>query len=205
MPQCIKQIYETGGVWAFYRSSLWFVGSQVLSTSSKYVLYKHFEERNNPNKLMGQRVKNGIIGGVLSSLITHPVDFFKVHAQMGHPISRIVRNIYMEGVTTMYRGYTKSFAKVLVSTSIFFPVYDMLLDSVRFTPFQASSLTGILGTVCMHPFDYIKVRHIYNLPLFQGFSPRPYFRGLGLHLARVVPHFAITMTVLQHLKDSKAC
>ncbi len=64
----INQMYKKGGIKIFYSASVSATLSQMLSTSSKYFLYRNLEasEYKFSNKFI-----NGTISGVLSSLITH--------------------------------------------------------------------------------------------------------------------------------------
>lgn len=44
--QTFKNIYHTGGLCAFYKASPPAIASQVFSTSSKFFLYRYFEDKN---------------------------------------------------------------------------------------------------------------------------------------------------------------
>ena len=67
---------------------------------------------------------------------------------------------------------------------------------------SASFMSAIISTTIMHPIDYLKTRHIYGLPLYSGFNPFNYYKGLALNLARIVPHFVITMTTIDTLTNA---
>jgi len=53
----------------------------------------------------------------------------------------------------------------------------------------------------MHPVDYLKTRHMAGLKLYDGWDPRVYYRGLSINLLRIVPHFVVTMVVIEKLKE----
>lgn len=79
MVQTAKEIYRQNGLKTFYRASFPAITSQMFSTSSKFVFYRKLEDLQLPYT---NKVTNGIIGGVASSLVTHPIDAIKIHLQM---------------------------------------------------------------------------------------------------------------------------
>jgi hypothetical protein len=186
-----KELYNTQGIVGFFKASPLSVFSQVLSTSSKYVFYRHFLS-SNPFYLSSQsdfsyKVIYGVTSGACSSLITHPFDFIRVHIQMGN------NNFKLKHI---YRGYTKTLSKVFVGSCCFFPIYDHL--NSKFNNVWISSLsTAIISTCIYHPLDYMKTRQIYGLRFFINKSM---YRGLGLNLCRVCPHFCITMGIIDYLE-----
>ena len=185
----VKNIYYNQGLLGFYRSFLISMSSQVLSTTLKYNGYQYFKTKINYKPLAG------LSAGIISSLITHPIDVVKVHLQMNQPIVPILKE---NGLSLLGRGYSKSLAKVSVSSSCFFPIYDSLRD--RYDPITASFSSAVITTTLMQPIDYMKIRHIYGLKYFNGYNPLLYFKGLNLNLMRVVPHFIITMNVIEMMK-----
>lgn len=187
----IKNIYSTGGVRAFYRASGPAVLSQMLSTSSKYSIYRWMD------KYSDWKIFNGALSGVLSTLITHPVDFMKIHWQMNQAARPIIAH---EGIGVLYRGYSKSFSKALVGSSLFYPLYDWS-KNITSNAVSASFISAVISTTIMQPVDYLKTRHIYGNSLWQ-LNPRVYFRGYGLALIRIVPHFMITMTCIDTLEKN---
>jgi hypothetical protein len=142
----------------------------------------------------------GLSAGITASTITHPIDVAKIHLQMNQPFISVLKE---KGVILLYRGYSKSLAKVSISSSCFFPIYDTIKDQ-HYPPIVASFLSAIISTTLMQPIDYMKVRHIYGLSYFNGFNPVTYFRGLSLNLLRVVPHFMITMSLIEYLSYKEA-
>ena len=115
MSTVAKNIYNNGGIMAFYRASPAAIGSQIFSTSSKYFLYRFLENKQYPYT---NKVFNGMIAGLISSLMTHPIDSIKIHLQMN---SSFIEAVKKNGPMLFYRGYSKSFTKTLVSSSLFFP------------------------------------------------------------------------------------
>jgi len=190
----VKNIYDRAGIKGFYKASLPSIGSQVFSTSSKYYLYNYFQQLNLP---YSNNVLNGLMGGVISSFITHPIDTMKIHYQMGTPFGPEFKKY---GPKLFYRGYSKTFGKVCLGSTLFFPLYSFYFDYFQ-NPVYASLASSIISTCIMHPLDFLKTRHIYNLSLYQGFSPFIYYKGLSLNLLRVVPHFTIVMSIIHYLEN----
>lgn len=187
----INQIYQKGGWSSFYVASIPAVLTQIFSVTSKYFLYRYFEEKDFKYSC---KILNGVTAGIITSLITHPIDSVRIHLQMDkcklHEIFQL-KNI-------LYRGYSKSFSKTVLGGILFFPLYDYT-HSIFQNSLYASFTTALTSTIIIHPVDYLKVRHIYGLPLYQGYNPKTYYKGLSLNLARTVPHFIIIMTTLDYL------
>jgi Mitochondrial carrier protein len=192
--QTILSIYNTDGIKGFYRASLPTIGSQVISTSSKFAIYKKLEGLQLPGT---NKVINGVASGILSSWMTHPLDCVKVHWQMKASLKEAIRQ---HGPWVIYRGYTKTVSKVALSSALFFPLYDAFNNRLQdLTPYHTSGaafLAALTSTLINHPMDYLKTRHIYGQPLYQGWAPKTYYKGVTLNIARVVPHFTIVMTLI---------
>lgn len=182
-----KDIYKRGGIRPFYAASYPAIGGQIFSTTSKYTLYRYFS--TNPEYPIKNRFLNGLTAGILSSIITHPLDVIKVHLQMSKKFNGF-----------LYQGYSKTFTKIAISSSIFFPLYDTIKDQIH-NPFFSAGCSSIVACIFMHPVDYLKTRHMAGLNLYSGWNPLIYYRGLSINLMRIVPHFMITMGVIEWMKE----
>jgi len=191
----VKYMYRQNGIITFYQASLPAIGSQMFSTSTKYVFYRKFEDLQLPYT---NKVTNGIMGGMISSAFTHPVDVVKVHWQMNDSYIRALRS---EGAKLIYRGYSKTLSKVIVGSALFFPLTDYYRSVTKDNILVSSFLSGLTSTLGVHPIDYLKTRHIYNQPLYQGLDIRTYYKGLSLNILRVVPHFMIVMSGIDLLEQ----
>ena len=188
-----KNIYNSKSIRGFYNSSVPAVCGQAFSTSSKYTLYRYFESiEGEYSKKYYVKILNGLAAGITSSLITHPIDTMKVSLQMGNSFSSYMSEFRQLGAKLIYRGYSKTFIKVLSSAAFFLPIYD-IIRSKQYNPFVSAFLSAVISTTIMHPVDYLKTRHIANLPLFHGYNPITYYKGYSLNLARIVPHFILMM------------
>jgi len=210
IPNTIKDIYKRNGLKSFYSASYPAIFSQVFSTSSKYFLYQYFE---NKNYKYSNKFTNGLFAGIISSLFTHPIDIIKIHQQMN---TKFIPELKNHGIKLFYRGYSKTFSKIALSSTFFFPLYDTFYEKFK-SPTKSALLTSILVTFIMHPIDYLKTRHIYNLPLYNELKPKiitktifnknvkvfiiPLYKGIIINLLRIVPHFIITMNVIDYLKN----
>lgn len=196
-----NDIWSRYGLRGFYNASGWAIGSQILSTSSKYTFYQCFKniipkEIEVFGHVFGNTFVSGISSGITSSIMTHPVDVVKIHSQMHTPFFPELRK---HGPFIFYRGYSKSLVKSSVGSSCFFPLYDMFKNHVS-NPALAALLSSTVSTTILQPVDYMKTRQIYGQPFFSGWHPTPYFKGLSLNLARVIPHFTIVMTLIEMFK-----
>jgi len=191
-----QQIYLRGGIRAFYNASIPAIFGQVFSTTSKYTLYRYLDENNDypiKNKFL-----NGMTAGVITSIITHPLDVIKIHIQMNESV---YKQIQKNGMMLLYRGYSKTFIKIASSSSIFFPIYDNLQKKIN-NPFISSITSGFVATLIMHPLDYLKTRQMAGLSLYNGYNILTYYKGLSLNMMRIVPHFVITMNIIEIFKKN---
>ena len=202
----IKKIYHKSGIKGFYSASYPAIGGQIISSASKYTLYNGLTEFI-PNVFLA-----GAISGFLSSLITHPIDVIKIYQQMNTPFYLDLRK---EGPKLFYRGYSKTFIKATIGSSLFFPLFDTLKDYTLYIPKFAHGKfcqrnevslplaalgSALISTSIMQPIDYMKTRQVYGNSIKLGFNPINYYRGYGLNLTRIVPHFVIMMLTLEAVK-----
>jgi len=194
-----REVYARDGIKAFYRASTFAVGGQIASSSSKYVMYKTITDLQIP---YSNKMTNGMMAGIISTILTQPLDSLKIHKQMGKPIGPEIRK---HGLFLLYRGYSKSFGKILISSSMFFPIYETIKEQ-NYHPLVAAGLSAIISTTIMQPLDYLKTRQIYGQSLYGGLdlktepSPsssglilkaRAHSKDLSLNLCRVVLHFVL--------------
>ena len=192
MANTMRNIWIKRGIVGFYNASGWAITSQILSTTTKYTLYQTLKDVM-PNKFIA-----GALSGALSTIITHPIDVIKIHYQMHTPVLPELRQ---NGLQLFYRGYSKSLIKASVGSFCFFPLFDIFNGYTR-NASMAAMLSGIVSTTIIQPLDYMKTRQIYGQSFFSGWNPRPYLKGLSLNLMRVVPHFIITMTLIEYMKQN---
>lgn len=71
----IKKIYSERGIRAFYDAKYTAILSQTLSTVSKFGFYQIIKDyrKTQNNDILNNSI-NGAAGGILGSLISHPVD-----------------------------------------------------------------------------------------------------------------------------------
>jgi hypothetical protein len=190
--QLIKINYSKYGLKWFFSAKYPAIVGQVISTSSKYTLYKFLPTYNPLNKYTSNKfifdVSNSIGAGVITSLITHPIDYIKINTQM---------NKFDFNIKHVYRGYSKTFAKATIGGATFFPIYDLVKDNFS-NQVLSSGISAILSTIIMQPFDYLKIRNIYGITHFKFAN---LFDGMGLNMIRIVPHFVITMNIIEYLNN----
>jgi hypothetical protein len=197
-------IYLKNGIKGFYQASLPAITGQMFSTSSKYTIYRYLEGNKDADKKT--KVINGAVSGVLSSLITHPLDVAKINLQNINSGGYTTLRLLLNRPSNFYHGYSKTLSKVLVGSALFFPlkdIYSELFNSNKnkkdtsvYISFASSFSSAITATLIMHPLDYLKVRHIGGQSLYDGWNPKIYYKGLSLNLLRIVPHFTITMMLI---------
>lgn len=190
-----KDIYNRSRIRGFYTASLPAIGGQIFSTASKYTIYRYLD--TSADYPIKNKFLNGMTAGIISSFATHPLDVLKIHLQMATPFKD---EIDKHGLRLFYRGYSKTFVKIAISSSLLFPLYDYFKQEVS-NPVFSAGLSASVATVCIHPVDYLKTRHMAGLKLYNGLNPFNYYKGLTLSLLRVIPHFIVTMSIIELLEN----
>lgn len=197
-----KDIYKSRGIYGFYSASLSAMMAQIVSTSTKYTSYSYIKNiRNTEKHDLKNNILNGALGGSIASIFSHPFDVVKIHQQSNIKFIPELRSV---GPMILYRGYSKTFTKNILLTSLIFPFYDFY-HSKTDNIVIASVLSSLTVTLIIQPVDYLKVRHISNQQLYINFDSlytnlKYYYRGVHINLLRVIPHFIVTMFVTDRIK-----
>lgn len=175
----------------FFKASIPSICSQVVSTSTKYTFYQILREIIQTEKSdLTMNSMIGMMSGVAGSLFNHPFDVWKNYQQRGERIPSL-------HYKTLYQGYTGSIGKNVSLYSVLFPINDYYSSKFK-SQWISAPLTTLTVSLIVQPFDYYKVVKM------AGNSPKNPVRGLSLMLARNIPHFAITMYVIDIMsKKSK--
>jgi hypothetical protein len=200
----------------FFQASSPAIISQIISTSSKYSAYEFIKSIRNENiienntNIVGEKDNkilllnnsmNGIIGGLIGSVVTHPFDLWKNFVQRNESyiihLKNSSKNIKSFISNGLYQGYTGSIAKNIVLYASLFPLLDYYQT---LTPhFWLASLgTTLSVSLLIQPFDYYKVVSMANS---QGKIIKNPFRGFSLLLARSIPHLFITMSLTKFINN----
>lgn len=187
------KIKQTSGIKGFYNASLPAISSQAFSTSIKYCIYKRLiKEFSDESPGLDKRFLCGTTSGLISTIFTHPIDVIKIHMQMR---KSFITELKKEGLFLFGRGYSKTLSKILIASTLYLPLMDYFTERTG-NIYSGAILSSIISTTCVHPLDYLKTRHVYNLPLYTGLNPMIYYKGLSLNLLRIVPHFTIMMAII---------
>lgn len=196
--QTIQYIYQQNGYKSFVQAFAPSILSQMLSTSSKFAFYELIKNHRSTKKhdLINNSI-NGMLGGVLGSVVTHPIDVWRNYKQRNESfINHIKSNhtlidnnkITIKFISkTFYAGYGGSLGKNIALYSSLFPLNDFYkshFDSV----FISAPLTTLSVSLLIQPFDYYKAVKMANNSVGKN-----YFRGFHLMIGRSLPHFLITM------------
>ena len=191
--QTIKLIYSNNGIKGFFSASIPSITSQLVSTTSKFTIYEFIKKKTNTSSsdLMANSI-SGMIGGIGGSIITHPFDMWKNFTQRNKSFNKyIIRcnnsNILIPGI---YRGYTSSFTKNIVLYSMLFSLNDYYKSKFN-SIWISAPLTTLTITCIIQPFDY------YKTVMIAGKKPLNVFRGFHLMICRSIPHFTITMFLIE--------
>jgi hypothetical protein len=191
----VGAIWGKHGIVGFYNAMPSAVGAQVVSSGSKFVIYRGLTRRLGDDPTWHGRLLCGTASGILSTLLTHPLDVMKIHVQMQASFRKELKAV---GPRLFYRGYTKSFNKVLVASTLYMPLYDICKEKIG-NPVGAALVSGLIATSVTHPIDYMKTRATYGLSYWAGWNPIRYYRGFTLNICRILPHFVIMMNTIDFI------
>lgn len=185
---CAIHLWNEGGLLVFLKSSPIAVTNQICTTTSKYVLYKEFQERRNSCKnLFLDNAMDSLYANLITSAMFYPLDYIKVMIQRNQKIQPSTK-------LSLWRGFHFSAGKTFVGAFTFLPIYDYTNEKLKW-PLASSFITSIISTTLMHPFDYMKL-----VRMTQTTASKNYFKGLIINYIRIVPHFTIMMTCFDYLK-----
>ncbi len=201
----IENIYKNNGFYGFYQAATPAIISQVASTSIKFGFYEKIKNYRKTEKedLLNNSI-NGMLGGLLGSIITHPIDVWKNYNQRGVSYFNFIKDYLKKNSlkdihkNVFYVGYTGSIGKNIALYSSLFPIYDFytkLLEDKKYK-FVSPIATTLTVSLIIQPFDYYKTVKMANNQTIH------YTRGLSLMIARSIPHFWITMNITEYLKNN---
>lgn len=193
--ETIKQMYKKAGIKGFYQASFFAVLSQVASTTSKYTIYKSLGTYRETKKddLFNNSI-NGIICGLAGSLISHPIDVIKNYQQRNQSF---INDFKVKKHRIIYQGYSQTILKNVVLYSILYPINDFYYSKTN--NFVLSSVaTTITAGIFTQPIDYLKTRFMAGIYTFEI---RNLYKGFNLMLFRNIPHFLITMKLINLLNN----
>lgn len=198
IPNVVKHIWKINGIGGFFKAGFYGIPSQIVSSSSKYIFYKKLDSYNieYTRSEIINKIINGCFSGILSSVVTHPIEVAKINTQMNNSIFRLIKN---NNLMVFYKGFSKSLIKSAIGSSLFLPLFDIYNQHIQ-NPSLSAFLSAITAGTIMHPFDFLKTRHIGGLDWFVGYNILNYYKGYTLSMMRLVPHFIIMMTTIDYLE-----
>jgi hypothetical protein len=195
LKETVLQIYNKHKFIGFYQASFSSVLSQVLSTTTKYSFYKYLSNirQTNKNDILQNSI-NGIIGGLIGSIICHPVDVYKNYTQRG---VNYFEELRIKKFKILYQGYSQTIIKNILLYSILYPTYDYYYLKTN-NNFISSIGTTITVGIITQPIDYLKTRYIAGI---YNFNIRDLYKGFSIMLMRNIPNFLITMSIINYLNN----
>lgn len=197
----VNYIYKNYGIKGFYDAKFSAITSQTISTISKFFFYNTIKNyRNTDSKDLLNNSINGMTGGILGSLFSHPIDVIKVEQQRQIKFNNIIVNIQKNKLNYLYRGYSQSLLKNIVLYSSLYPIYDFYKTKID-NPLITAPLTTITITSYLQPIDYIKTNLMAGNKEI-NYNIKNLYKGTSLHLARSIPHFLITMSLMEYFMNN---
>jgi hypothetical protein len=178
---CARTLYRESGVWGFIRSSPLATCSQIIASSTKITCYLGLVDA------VGDQVPKpalGAVAGALGGLFSHPLDVLRIQVQRGDGLKF--------SAARAYRGLRYTLQKNVLVASILFPTFSALKSRDHGTITSAVG-ASLLTTLIVHPVDLWKTQRVAGVAL------GGLYRGFTLNLARVLPHFVLTMVVMEKI------
>jgi hypothetical protein len=188
---------------------LWINGlSMGFITGSQFATFGYLSNKNKNNDIF-----NSYFSGVLSSLISSPVEFSILQKQklsfMNYSSFKILNNIYKnKGIKGIYRGllFTSIREGIYTSGMLFITPYieRKVFEDINLTSsFISSIIAGLISGIASQPFDTIKTIYQYKSDdvIFYPRDYRFYFSGLTPRLIRIIGTFFIINQSNNFFKD----
>ena len=191
-----SDLFRNYGVRAFYNASLSAIVCQMVSTGSKFTLYKTFQQyRGTDVNDVWNNMLNGGMAGVTSVAFTQPFDVMKTYHQRQMSIlPELKRNPLV-----LYAGSKQAMTKSAMLVASLFSVNDLCRTYID-NAALAAMMTSLLISPIIHPIDLLKRRAMAGERLWMGFNLKHYYRGMFLNWTRSMPHFAISMMTIDYVK-----
>lgn len=228
----IREMIKNEGYGSLFKGASLPVLSQGLYTSASFFGYHSTLKIMNTsasNASLSQLFIAGSFGGIISTFVTTPCEFIKIHLQMDK--SRIqlgnIRKIILQytkpyGLKGLYTGLFPTMIRDSYSTGIYFSSYYSIIRKMDSNSSSSQMLSGGIAGVFtwlgIIPFDFIKTRIQYDASYRKGIlytikkimkeeGISSFFKGSSPILLRAFPVNAITFLVYEevikylHLKN----
>lgn len=195
--QTVKYVYDNFGLKGFYMASIPAVVSQIASTTFKFTIYENLRMyRETKSADIYNNSINGMIGGIVGCTIVHPIDVWKNFNQRGKSIIEHFNSSIKSNklIRNFYAGYPGSLGKNILLYSMLFPLHDYLKHKFNNNMISAP-LTTIIVSVVLQPLDY------YKTVVIAKQNPTHFYRGFHLTISRAIPHFFITMQLIDLFRE----
>jgi hypothetical protein len=176
----VRSIYSNNGLKGFYSASVPAVSAQIFSSVYKLTFFNYMISQYNITNNI-QLIYIGIITSLTCIIFTHPIDYIRIRIQNNKSI--VWSNVYM--------GFSANICKAILGGALYLPLREILKAKFpRTSSWEIGVITAGISTTIIHPFDFFKTYLIGNAYGSKIPFKNPY-RGLGLNLARIIPHFVI--------------
>jgi len=162
-------------------------------------------------------------GGLLSSLLTTPLDVLKVRQQTSaairlSPITQAVAIVRNEGITTLWSGLRPALGITVPATMIYMSAYEKLREHITAAgaapqwaspavPLVAGGIARTMSGIATAPMELMRTRaqashaqHSSMLMLARQQGPATLWRGVSASLARDVPFSCLYWALYEGLK-----
>ncbi|EGV65901.1 hypothetical protein CANTEDRAFT_102320 [Yamadazyma tenuis ATCC 10573] len=171
---------------------------------------------------------SGLVAGLSTTLITHPLDLIKVRLQLStsnQPLRHILQNISKNSqsskhyiLSELYKGLSPNIIGNITGWSLYFTLYEQFKTSFSQSPntikyFSASTVSGLVTSLLTNPVWVIKTRLLSEKSRYSSMADairkiyteegvKTFWKGSVPSLFSVFQN-SLQFTVYDHLKNSK--
>ena len=197
--QCVKHIYNSGSILAFYRGVLVPLTSNMAFRPLEFYTFETIQKKYNP--WLG-----GSAAGVVAGLVSYPFHVVKINRQLNQSFIKIVKKMSCK---SLYRGFKINMAKDFVFCTLFFGSYQTMKNQ-DMNAGIAGMIASNLVWLVLCPFDVVRTRILsHSQPrsildtakhIIQTQGVRGLWRGVIPVLLKTTPVTGLSMLTYDTIK-----
>lgn len=183
----------------YYSGISWGLFGAAIKFPCRYIVYNLLGGDNDGLELY-QRMVIGSLTGIITTPMTHPPYAVKSYYQKYNSSKELKIQLKKNGFKALFRGSSKTIVRSTIGNTIFLPLNSYLKEKLEYMETKSKIIvsafvSGVVGSLALHPIEYMQLRHTLGQSYWTS-NIANYYRGVGLTLLRLVPHYVITMYLI---------
>lgn len=182
----------TSNLWAGLSVPL--LSSVSINALSFYLFNKTKQLCSNYSNEVEINYVSGFVSGVLSSVVIHPIEYFKIRKQCSKNFSFDLKTIYSGVYCTLVRES--------IGASVYFGVYYQTIT--QYNAFIAGGFAGMFSWLVTYPIDVVRTRIALGdgkIDYKKAISKGNLFNGLNVCMLRSFIVNGFSFTVYDYLRE----